>query len=276
MGQYSKNLELRVLNKGPNVGFCVICGDYGKLSKDHVPPKGCNNVKDHILTAFHKNISKGGVTSQGGTHFKTLCETCNSERLGLEYDTELVKLSNEVTSLAISKIEGRLALPSEVYSFVKPQRIARAVVGHALAGVSVNEAKSGLISAPFQDALRSYFLNKDAAMPDELNIYYWLYPSKMQVIIKGAYKANFGTRNGILGHIFKFLPLGFWLVWEKPVEININLNNLVTNKSCGVNDVYQLPINLKHVQSVNFPEAPEGNEGVLLSDELTSIAHPKI
>ena len=158
---------------------------------------------------------------------------------------------------------------------MKPQRLARAVVGHTLAAVSVEEAKSGLRSAPFPDALRAYFLDKAAPLPESLDIYYWLYTSRKQVVVKGAVKSSTKSRQGILGHIFKFLPLGFWLVWEKASEISIDLPRLVPDKGMSLDDMSQLRVELKGVPPINFPEAPASHEVLMMNSNYSSVATPK-
>lgn len=35
---------LTIVTRGAKVGQCNICGDIGKLTEDHTPPKGCNNI----------------------------------------------------------------------------------------------------------------------------------------------------------------------------------------------------------------------------------------
>jgi len=277
MGQFSKNLRERVLNKGPVIGTCVICANEGKLTKDHVPPKNCNNLTDYELRTFldFKNSSGKGATSQGGTHFRTLCSVCNSERLGLQYDPSLVDLSNEITSLVMGAKNKVISLPEFIYPFVKPQRLARSIVGHVLSAVAVEETKTGLISAPFPDALRSYFLDESSPLPDKLEIYYWVYPSRKQVVIKGAGKVSISGNGVVIGHIIKFLPLGFWLIWEKPKNYNPNLHKLIPSRNMGIDETYQMPISLGEIPSLDFPEAPEGHEVILLNTNNSSIGSPK-
>jgi hypothetical protein len=103
MGEYSKNLKKRILNQGPKEGFCVICGGFGVLSRDHVPPKGCHNLNDVELKTVlpSPEYSKVGTTSQGGTHYKTLCEKCNNHCLGTLYDQALIDFSNSITSTVL-------------------------------------------------------------------------------------------------------------------------------------------------------------------------------
>lgn len=279
MGNYTKNLRERVLIKGPEIGFCVICGEKGKLTKDHVPPKNCNNLSNYDLKAFldFENSGGKGANSQGGTHFRTLCQKCNNERLGLQYDPSLVDLSNEITLLVMGTKNRIISLPEFLYPFVKPQRLARSVIGHTLAAIAVDETKKGLISAPIPNALRDYFLDDALPLPDRLDIYYWMYPSRRQVVIKGAGKISmFAGPDAVVGHIIKFLPLGFWLIWDKPNKFKANLNKLVPNKDMGLDEVHQMVVSLRDIPPLDFPEAPADHEAILLNANSISVGSPKL
>lgn len=277
MGRFSGDLGKRVLNKGPQIGFCVICGTHGKLSRDHVPPRKCNNISDVELKYLgaSDNAARIGVTSQGGTHYKTLCGECNSKRLGIDFDPSLIKLSNEITSMVVGANNRIISLPDTIHPLVKPQRIARSVVGHLLAAVAVEETKTGLVSTPIEDSLREYFLDKSKPIPKNLEIYYWLYPSRNQIIIKHMMKSSMRYRENIFGHVIKFLPLGFWLVWNKREGIDLNLNNLVPEKMMGIDDVKQIQLNLYSIPRLSFPEKPEGDESIFLNTDYAVISSPK-
>ena len=279
MGKFTSQLHKRVINRGPAEGFCVICGVFGKLTRDHVPPQGCNNAADIILRTFPQTYATGQqgrwTSSQGGTHFRTLCEKCNSYLLGTKYDPELVKLSNSVTNIAVSAHNGMIVLPSDFTVILKPQRIARAIVGHVLAANAVEETKAGIVSAPFPDLLRKYFLDETEALPREVDIYYWLYPSRRQVVIKGAAKMSTERKEIILGHILKFLPLGFWILWEKPDGISFRLPALVHDKGMGIDDMNEIRFVLSAIPPLDFPEAPADDEVVLMHDESTSVGMPR-
>ena len=234
---------------------------------------------DVVLRTFpdgYTNNAGGPKTFyQGGTHFRTLCEKCNSGLLGTEYDPELAKLCNEIRKLAEVVSRKEIALPSDVLVFVKPQRIARAIVGHILAANAVEEAKNGLISAPLPDALRRYFLNDASVLPTEADIYVWVYPSRRQVIVKGAGKISLKYSNVILGHILKFLPLGFWLVWEKPLNLSINLPTLVPDKRMRIDDICQMRVELTNIPPLDFPEAPTSGELISMHEGSTSVSIPR-
>ncbi|WP_178861265.1 hypothetical protein [Thiomicrorhabdus cannonii] len=274
MGNYSDRLRRRISTRGPKEGYCVICGDYGKLTRDHVPPKKCNNLKSVELKTLLQHSSEKS-TSQGGTHFQTICTNCNSHLLGTEYDPSLVEFSNAITGLALGKSRDLVVLPRVTGVDIKPQRVARSVVGHVLAAIAVDEAQSGLVDAPMSSAMREYFLDETLPLPDSLEIYYWLYPSNNQVVMKNVAKGILGTGKSIFGHVIKFLPLGFWLVWDKPEDFKIGFRSLLQNKSIGIDSEVHALVDLHGVPSLNYPEMPQDHEMTLFSDKFSYMAKPK-
>src|SRR5471032_3413838 len=95
MGCYSRRINSWAGfagKKGP--GFCVICGQFGELTRDHVPPQGCAQIANAVLSRLTMEEPSEGqprntIYIQGGLKFQTLCATCNNERLGLHFDPEL-------------------------------------------------------------------------------------------------------------------------------------------------------------------------------------------
>lgn len=278
MGKYSDKLNERVRVKGRLHGFCQICGFERKLSRDHVPPKKCNNLTDHDLSVLPlpSQYKIKSQPSQGGTHFKTICEECNNGTLGTEYDPELIKLTNEITSTVSAIGQRIIPIRRVIYLNIKPQRIARSIIGHLLAAIYTGEVETGLIRSPMFDTLRYYFLNKDIPLPRGLNIYYWIYPSRRQVIIKNCGKMTLYSSEPVLGGIIKFLPIGFWIVWEKPKDFVVYLNELLPHREVGIDDIVQIPIDLYNIPNLFFSEQPEDNEILVMSDTMTCVASPRI
>lgn len=69
----------------PSEGVCLICGQAGRLSREHVPPRSAGNdrtFRAHSLTEWLARDSledlPGGRFEQGGVWGYTLCETCNN------------------------------------------------------------------------------------------------------------------------------------------------------------------------------------------------------
>lgn len=276
MGDYSKNLGTRVLTRGPKEGYCAICSSYGRLTKDHVPPKGCGNIKDVVLKTFTVEViekSKNPIShSQGGSHFRTICGKCNNDLLGIKYDPELIKFYNEVTNIAKSAQSNRISIPRYNSHFIKPQKIARAVVGHLLAANSVSLVSDVPKNPPFYDALSSYFLDENSNIPEKLDIYFWLYPFRETRIIRGIGKKSIMREGNVFGDIIKFMPFGFWLVWDQPRNISIPLQQLVPRKDYGHNELHQVVIDYGNIPHQNYPETPTDDEIVLYADKMTSVA----
>lgn len=65
-------------------GICHICGQYGPLSLEHVPPRAAFNDRRVVVVRFDRAIRLGpdekikGPVQQRGMGRHTLCERCNS------------------------------------------------------------------------------------------------------------------------------------------------------------------------------------------------------
>ncbi|ELA8351611.1 hypothetical protein R7D97_24385 [Vibrio sp. Vb5031] len=44
MGKYSQKISERINHSRIVQGYCLICGEYGRLSIDHVPPQGAVTI----------------------------------------------------------------------------------------------------------------------------------------------------------------------------------------------------------------------------------------
>jgi len=66
-------------------GYCHICGKYGFLSKEHVPPQKAFNDRRTIKIQFEKALTLGpdeiseGPKQRGGIYMYTLCSQCNND-----------------------------------------------------------------------------------------------------------------------------------------------------------------------------------------------------
>src|SRR5258708_22818786 len=115
-------------------GRCVICGMIGPLTRDHVPPKAVaqpslieiNRLPDLLVDVSERPIPRPGYQAPS---FPSLCQVCNNERLGRDYDPTLVKLARDVRPW-ISVIERGLRISTGIQVTTKPLRRARAVVSH--------------------------------------------------------------------------------------------------------------------------------------------------
>ena len=281
MGQYSRELSDRFSNKGAPTGYCAICRDFGPLTRDHVPPKNCGNFRDSFIReVFPREETKScrSILSQGGSHFRTLCSRCNSTLLGTEYDPSLSDVVKQIDGFFKSVLESHLALPSSYLFDYKPNRFIRSVFGHLLAANAVGEiVKDDSVSktAPLDTVLRNFVQNQNSSLPDNIDVYYWLYPYHRRVIMKHSYMGWLGESGQVIyGHVFKFFPFGFWIVQNENTNQNysINLPKINGDLSCDIDSCRRLLVSFSPLQKPGFPETPHDNGMWLVSDQLASQA----
>lgn len=281
MGDYSKKISERFSNRGlSNEGYCAICREFRVLTRDHVPPKGCGNVRDAVIKGLFppKGGEKGGFKiSQGGAHFRTVCKECNSGRLGTDYDPALIRLIGDVNKYMSLLFRKRLTLPRHHRFRFQPQRVARSLLGHLLAANAVPELETNHTGGPLDKALRAYVMDPTAKLPHDVKIFYWFYPFRRQVIMKHTAMTEFGTGEILYGHILKFLPMGFWVVsgLTEQGAWKINMPTLLDDENLALDDERYLWLNFDSVRPASFPEQPDGNRIWLMSDQFVSQASPR-
>ena len=279
----SSFLNNRVITRGAKQGYCRICKQYGDLTRDHIPPKGSIEITSVELRTLAQDKDIKPVISQDGTNFRTICGNCNNKLLGTEYDPELNKVSNKVGSTVkqVCSLSHRgISLPPKVSIEVKPQRLARAVVGHLLASNYHPDPSDISKNVPFPEALRQFFLDPKSTLPDELNIYYWYYPGKRQVLLHGASMGFFNnTREPLIYSLIKFFPISYWMTWEQPKHISMNAPKLLENRNLGIDDVETIQIELLNYPRIDFPENPSDDDEIqyllFFNSQLSSVATKK-
>lgn len=267
-----KKLKIR----GPKQGYCNICGNFSDLTYDHIPPKGCIEIKPVEIRSLSQHFygkKRKAVISQNGVKFRTICSYCNNEQLGRQYDPELIKFTDEVTLFLKAKINEKLVFPGKQSFKVKPQKLIRSIVGHILAGFVPDDPKKKKEKAPFPEALRYYFLHEKEPIPEYLSIFFWLYPAKNQILIKAfGITSIYDTKNFIAGSLIKFFPMAYLLVWKKPREIKINQYELGLNKNFSLDDSEIVKINFHAISRIDWPEKPGDHEILMFNNQLTSYS----
>jgi len=271
---------MRPLNTyGKKIGQCNICGIVGELTHDHIPPKGSVRIKQvdmfHLIDLLamdrpQKRIK--GRKSQSGVKYKTICRKCNGEVLGDNYDKEFKSLIDQAHRL----LNSHLILPPVIEASIKPQRVMKAILGH-LCSVGVNRYKKG----PNTEKIRDYILDQALSLPNFIDIYYWVYPYKRQVLIRDAVLKDLRYDGQAYFWLMKFYPISFFVVWDNPINYTFpNLGRLSAYRSASINDVVHLPINLKNIPPEQWPEQPtdtsmilygEGSMGAIESPNKKSI-----
>ncbi|MCX5727109.1 MAG: hypothetical protein NT030_08125 [Candidatus Saganbacteria bacterium] len=112
-------------------GTCHICGNYGKLSFEHVPPKSAFNERAILFAHMDKLIAmkddfdkaKGRIHQKGAGAY-TLCEACNS-KTGHWYGSDFVEWAYQsMRILSLSRGE-----PSLYYQYhIFPLRVIKQII----------------------------------------------------------------------------------------------------------------------------------------------------
>ncbi|MBC7825342.1 MAG: hypothetical protein H7126_16035 [Candidatus Parcubacteria bacterium] len=270
-----KNTQVKF--KGDKEGYCNICGQYGQLTRDHIPPQGCvkpTNVEIRTLTHYLSQPSGKPANSQSGLNIRSICGNCNNNLLGTEYDPVLIEVAKQVAGMVRVQQELGLSLPEKINLTIKPQRLLRSIVGHILAGKLPIPGEPP-ISAPFPDALRNYFLNRSSNVPEKFEVYYWVYPSNKQIV---ASSFSIGSAMGegfIFSYLLKFFPLAFWIVEDKPDSFSIDLTKISKDKFKGLDETCEIVLDLRNIPSLDYPEVPGEGRYFMGCDDSTFLAQPK-
>lgn len=265
--------------KGP--GYCVICGQHGLLTRDHVPPQGCVEISNTVLSRLTMEANHGGGQRstkliQGGLRFQTLCGRCNSELLGLRFDPELKYFVDNMRT-GMQKVALNVVLPRLVRVEVNLDLVARSIIGHILAAHSVSDTKNRRDDIGASEVLRQYFLHSESSFPDDWSLYCWPYFSRKQVILKHASWMDTALANAreksIYGHVLKFLPFGFWLVYKRHVEFAIDALD-ITPKGAPDAKRTLISFDLRHAPHYLYPENPSGHQIMMFANSQSSVAAP--
>jgi hypothetical protein len=251
-------------------GRCVICGNLGALTRDHVPPQGIVPPAEIEVTRLLPLASPDDddALTRPRRHFRSpsfpsLCKQCNGDRLGREYDPHLIRLARAVRSWVNTAYNIGLSLPESIPVQTVPHRVGRAVVGHLLAVEERKDRTAELNNGSMLDELRKYFLDTQVPFPARAAIYLWPYPSDDIVIARGFGIARPGVFDVIVGDVLKFFPLAFWVVSETPPGIRFPFTRLPFDRADCLDTTVTFSIPLRGIPPIFWPERPSSNELVL-------------
>ena len=246
------NEKIKELKKGAKNGFCRICGNYRKLTVDHIPPKSCGN-NNRIQIRY-----KGGtIISQNGLNCKTICEDCNNKLFGSNYDKVLVKLYNEILDLGFNgNIQPQISFNVDVKGLV------RCLLGHFLAICVYDENKTvqELLNSTLNDdkfiygTYRKFVLAETDILKDTC-CYYWYYPYDEIVISPYFFKADFFAlpKKVLFGTLIKCFPIALYFINTNSSTVSIECPSIDFN-------INKIILDFEKIVRIDFPEKPSSNE----------------
>ena len=272
MGDYSQNITKRFEHTRIKEGYCLICGCYGRLSIDHVPPKGAvviTKVEQRHITEMIRAESTRikGVVSSNGAKFKTICHSCNNRHLGGN-DSEIANVCKKLTTKINKYYESPFGLFRSIKVELNTIKFTRAMVGHILAATSVNDCRNKPMYSPFFKLLQNFVLGDDTAMSATHDIYYWYYPFDKHLSAKCVGFWNKG--HSVTLSLLSFFPIAF-MVTEK--NRGIYPSHARKLELCEREMI--LNLSTEYIEYAEFPfHGLKGNQMMVMTDYQTIISHP--
>lgn len=262
----------RLLTKGPRIGRCNICGDYGPLTEDHTPPKGCVHPTQvemqHITAALSQEPSQTrGAYSQNGVKYRTLCGVCNNTRLGARYDPHLISFVNAIGQVLRSQIY----LPNSLTLNVRPQPVVRAILGH-MAAQGVDRYEKGPLTAEF----RSYLLDETLPIPGGIGVYYWAHPHRRHVMVRDAGLIDFKSGISYAFWLLKFFPVAFLVTWGEAATFPYPVSSFQPWREVPFEFEAEIPLVLRPRPPMKWPESPTDDTGLLYGREAMHVTAHRV
>ncbi|HUI31801.1 MAG TPA: hypothetical protein VLX91_16450 [Candidatus Acidoferrales bacterium] len=205
------------------------------------------------------------VESQNGAKYRTICKQCN-EIMGSKYDTV-------INSFAISVgkyLRTALTLPPVLNHPTRPGALIRGILGHLIA-VKVQHDQ-----VAFDKNVAPAVLDESSPLPDDVFVYYWLYPYETSIVIRDLFISYvpLGVKGFFLCHLLKYFPVAY-LVTDKPFFRS--LPELTNYRALSPRDEVAIPIYLKSVMPLNWPETTDDCHVLLGGESLQNsvFAVPK-
>ncbi len=155
-------------SKNESTGICCICGTFGKLTDEHIPPKASGNNKpvrvqghEHL---FDKTSRKFGSTQKSNKGYvqKRLCSNCNSF-FGSNYVQSFLGFSEEIKRQLIDGNPNHTGNKFRVQ--IRPLAIYKQIL------VMLTVVSNGQFDEPLKSQIKNFLLEKRSMdKPEGLSI----------------------------------------------------------------------------------------------------------
>jgi len=247
------------------------------LTENHVPPSGSSRSRRLVVRSLVGDLrtpKAKGRFHQSGLSFHSICAECNEHRLGREYDPELKRLCEQLRQTRSASSDLGMSLPNPVRISCKPQRVARAVVGHLISAVPQQRIGAMPLDTPFWSVLRSYVMNPGSPLPRSISIRLWHYPFERVVVANAIGKVGPGTP--YVSSLLKFDPIAFWLIFQAPESFSSPIPQLHSDRTISLDQDEFVPFDMASTLNKRFPEAPSDAGATMFHDQAGWVAEPKL
>jgi len=230
-------------------GECHICGDFGPLSFEHVPPQAAFNDRPLLAHAIDEILEKGsyqknkGKICQRGAGSYTLCQRCNNDT-GAWYGKHYVNWVNQgMRILSASK-----GAPTLYYNFlIFPLAIIKQILCMFFSVNSVGFSENN------PELVRFVLDKKLKYLPHKIKIflYYSIHSNIRQAGVMGKMNIIDDKKSSIFSEI-TFPPFGYILTFDRPPHKD--MLEITHFSNFGYNDFKSLFIKIPVLPVINlFP-----------------------
>ena len=247
--------------KRQRTGHCNICGNLASLTWDHVPPQGGVELTPVQMESVFAKLSgthEGfkGIQSQNGVKFTTICKSCN-EMMGHKYDIAI----NEFALSVGRYLRSQLIFPAIIQHKTRPGALIRGILGHLIS------AKLHPDEAIFDKLAASLVLNDSMPIPDDIHIFYWIFPYDSSCIVRDVAIALLTDPSQTIQYcqFIKYFPIAY-LVSNRPAYDD--LEELTQFRDAAINDEISIPIRLREVKPLHWPEMVDDARVILGGESM--------
>jgi hypothetical protein len=259
-----------VKTKRDKVGKCNLCLEDKSLSWDHVPPKGGIELStmemENLLNVFAGDGGTKIRDSQNGLKFRTLCAKCNNEILGNKYDPTI----NDFALSVGMYLKSNFKFPTIIHHKTKPVRLMKGILGHLVA------TKIEIDEVLFDSAVRELIFDENAPIPEQIKIFYWVYPYNRTVIMRDfampSVRGNFDAFGFF--QTIKYFPIAYLATDLNKYE---GLLELTKYRGCSIDEEVEIPIQLNRIEHFYWPELVDPGNFVMVGQAASNSvsASPK-
>ncbi|WP_217653735.1 hypothetical protein [Marinomonas polaris] len=269
----SRGISRRIDSCRIDEGYCLICGEFSRLTEDHVPPKGAivlTAVEQKLVTEIYgSNLdpSLKGVKGKRGSTFKTICSNCNNYHLG-KNDNEVARLFKDLNHKLLHHIKSANSYSNILSIEVDALKFCRAMVGHVLAATSSKECLKKPLPSPHFDSLRRFVLGDDNAISETHDLYYWYYPFRRHFSARLVGFHNKGHNASL--SCLNFFPLAFLITPKNEGIFPVQAKRLELHDK----RMY-IEVSARNIGFAQFPFcALDGNVFMVLNDDQCITSYP--
>lgn len=248
-------------------GYCRICGHYGKLSEDHIPPEKCfNEAPVYVNQPYQYKIDKG-------LKVRSICEKCNNDILGGLYDNELKSFVTQIDNYFRLSVEHKMYFKKTDIEIDK-EKVLRGILGHLLSCYGSQEELTSEIDLEencFSNRMRKYVLGENNQFYKEIIFLFWIHPYRSIRILPSVAMTPMYSNNLMLcGALLSFYPVGIFIINNNDYALlkGLRLNELV------IDGTSKMKINIKKVLEEDFPfSLLKNNRGIMFLFNGKSLIH---